>query len=110
MSGSLNEAFLALLILGALALWWHAAVQARERARDIARAFCHRQAWQLLDQTVALISMRPRRHEGRWALCRRYRFDFSPDGGQRRSGELALVGKCVERISADIGDGACLIE
>lgn len=110
MSGSLNEAFLALLILGALGLWWHSSVQARERARGIAREFCLRQAWQLLDQTVALSSLRPRRHGGNWTLCRRYRFDFSPDGGQRRSGELVLVGRSVERISAETGDGAYLIE
>lgn len=110
MNGTLNEAFIALLILGILGLWWHASVQSRERAKHFARNFCQRQAWQLLDQTVALVSMKPRRHGNHWEIRRRYRFEFSPDGGRRRSGELLLSGHRLESITAELDDGACLIE
>ena len=110
MSNSFNEAVLALLVLGFLALWWHTSVQSRELARELARKFCQRQGWQLLDQTVALASMRPRRNGDRWRMWRRYRFEFSPDGGRRRCGEVALIGHRLDRISAEIGDGHRLIE
>jgi len=100
----------AFLLLGLVALWWYSAIQARDMARDLARDFCRRQGWQLLDQTVALISMRPTRHNDRMSWRRRYRFDFSPDGGKRLSGELMLIGNRLETISADLEDGGRLIE
>jgi hypothetical protein len=108
--GSLDGAIGALLVLGLLLLWWHSAIQARERARDLARNFCQRQGWQLLDQTVALDSMRPIRNVDRWQWRRRYRFDFSPDGGQRRRGELLMLGMRLERIIAEIEDDHRLID
>jgi hypothetical protein len=110
MSGSLDGAIGALLLLGLLLLWWHSAVQARERARQLARQYCERQDWQLLDQTVALSSLRPVRHIDRWFWRRRYRFDFSPDGGQRRRGELLMLGNRLERVIAEIDDDKQLID
>jgi hypothetical protein len=100
----------AFLALGLVALWWYSAIQARDLARDLARNFCRRQGWQLLDQTVALVSMRPARHNDRMSWKRRYRFDFSPDGGRRLSGELMLIGNHLESISADLENGGRLIE
>lgn len=108
--GTLDGAIGALLLLGLLLLWWHSAVQARERARQLASVFCQRQGWQLLDQTVALDSMRPVRHIDRWQLRRRYRFDFSPDGGRRRRGELSMLGMRLERVIAELDDDQQLIE
>ncbi len=105
MSGALDSAFGGILLLGFFILWWFSAIKARERARDVARRFCEQQGWQLLDQTVALHSMRPARAEDRLQWRRRYRFDFSPDGGQRRGGELVLLGNQLERITADLDDG-----
>jgi hypothetical protein len=100
----------AILILGFMVLWWYSAIQARDRARSLARNFCQRQGWQLLDQTVALASIRPARYKDRMSWRRRYRFDFSPDGGQRRSGELLLLGNHLEKIIAELDDGGTLIE
>jgi len=105
MTGSLDGTFGAMLLLGFFILWWYSAMKARDRARDVARRFCERQGWQLLDQTVALSSMRPARADDRLQWRRRYRFDFSPDGGQRRGGELTLLGNRLERITADLDDG-----
>ncbi len=105
MTGSPHETFGAMLLMGFLVLWWFSAIKARDRARDVASSFCERQGWQLLDQTVALSSMRPVRVEDRLQWRRRYRFDFSPDGGQRRGGELTLLGHRLERITADFDNG-----
>ncbi|HSH26175.1 MAG TPA: DUF3301 domain-containing protein, partial [Wenzhouxiangella sp.] len=82
MSG-LEGSFGALLMLAAVVVFWISAVNARDHARDLARSFCKRQGWQLLDQTVALRSLRPVRASNGLRWQRRYRFEFSPDGSAR---------------------------
>lgn len=109
-SSGLETPFAAILALATLCLWWMAAVRARDLARDAAARFCQRQQWQLLDQTVALSAMWPARRNDRLCWRRRYRFDFSPDGGQRQSGEVILEGGKAIRISAELADGSRLIE
>lgn len=109
-SSGLETPFAAILLLAAACLWWLAAVRARDLARDAAARFCARQDWQLLDQTVALASLWPSRRGDRLGLRRRYRFDFSPDGGLRRSGEVIIEGGRATRISAELADGSQLIE
>lgn len=106
----LDGTFGALLLLAAAVLFWISAVNARDRARTLARSFCERQGWQLLDQTVALKSLRPRRQTNGLALERRYRFDFSPEGTGRRAGELTLEGGRLTRIWGELDDGRRLIE
>ena len=105
MSGSAQAVIPLLLALGAVALWWAAALAARDRAIDAARRLCRREGWQLLDQTVAMERFRPVRSERGVAGDRRYRFEFSTDGGQRRAGGVRLVGGRVERVWADAPDG-----
>lgn len=106
----MDIAFAAILLLAAVALWWLSAVNARERAREAARAFCLRNRWQLLDQTVALRWLRPIRDGERWCLHRRYRFEFSPDGGRRFRGEVQFNGARVARILAELEDGQMIEE
>lgn len=100
----------ALLLLAAALLWWHASVNALDRARESARAFCKRQDWQLLDQTVRIVSRAPRRGGAGWVLVRRYRFDFCPDGRTRQPGGLLLFGSRPYRIWADGPDGRVVEE
>ena len=95
----------ALLVLGAALLWWHASVNALDRARECARGFCSKQDWQLLDQTVRIVSRSPRRGGMGWILVRRYRFDFCPDGQSRQPGGILLHGNQPFRIWADGPDG-----
>ncbi|MFP4207778.1 MAG: DUF3301 domain-containing protein [Wenzhouxiangella sp.] len=109
-NSGLETPFAAILMLAAVCLWWLAAVRARDIARDAAARFCARQHWQLLDQTVALSAMWPTRAGDRLGWRRRYRFDFSPDGGQRRSGEVILQGGRAVQVSAELADGGRLIE
>lgn len=96
----MSEGILAGLILAAACLWWYRVQEARDRARTIAREFCQRQGWQLLDQTVslALLDSLPMMLRGRW--IQRWRFDFSPDGAGRGHGEIRLAGATLERIVA----------
>lgn len=109
MSG-LEGPFGALLTLAAVIVFWLSAVNARDRARELARNFCKRQHWQLLDQTVALRSLRPVRTGDGLRWQRRYRFDFSPEGTGRRSGELTLMGRRLVRVWGELEDGGKLIE
>ncbi len=86
------------------------AVRSRDVARNAARVFCQRQGWQLLDQTVAMSALWPVRLERGIVLRRRYRFDFSPDGGARRSGEVILEAGRAVQVSGQLDDGSHLIE
>lgn len=99
-----------LLALAAVALAWWSAVNALDEARGVARRFCKRQGWQLLDQTVALRSLRPIRTPDGLRLKRRYRFDFSPDGTHRRQGEVTLAAGRLIRVWGELEDGGRLIE
>ena len=110
MSGSGTSVIPALLILAALALWWHASVQALDRARQIARRFCQRQQWQLLDQTVSVQSTYARRGGFGLELVRRYRFDFCPDGTRRMPGGVLMCGGQPVRIWADGPEGKVVEE
>ncbi len=109
MSG-LEGPFAALLALAAAIVFWLSAVNARDRARELARNFCQRQGWQLLDQTVALRSLRPVRTPDGVRWQRRYRFDFSPEGTGRRAGELTLMGRRVIRIWGETEESGVVIE
>lgn len=109
MSG-LEGPFGALLVLAAVLLFWWSAVNAHDQARSLARDFCKRQGWQLLDQTVALRSLRPVRSTRGLEWRRRYRFEFSPDGAGRRGGELTLTGNRLLRIWAEPDEDGVVIE
>lgn len=104
------ESLLGLLALAGIYQWSALAMRARERARALAERLCSEQHWQLLDQTVALIALRPVRHNGRWRWRRRYRFEFSTNGNQRRRGEIQIINRQLVRLIADLGEGQSLIE
>jgi len=101
----LSTAIPALLLVGIAALWWLAAVNARDRACQVAGRFCKANGWQLLDQTVALRRLRPARTPLGWNLLRHYRFEFSPDGGRRMGGEVQFAGTRALRILAETDEG-----
>lgn len=78
----------------AVAWYWYDTNLARETAMMAARRACQRHGQQLLDETVVLTRVRPRRdHSGRVRWQRHYSFEFSGDGEQRRSGEVSLLGR-----------------
>jgi hypothetical protein len=85
-------------ILGILALvlagwFWLDSIRAGEAAVRAAREICMAEGVMLLDDTVALASLRPVRDgDGRIALQRAYRFEFSDTGDNRLPGSLVLLG------------------
>jgi len=98
---------LALAVLLALAWLWFDGTQARERVLEHARRVCDESGVLLLDQSVVLVSLRPaRRSDGRLALRRGYRFEFSREGDSRYSGHAWLLGSRIESVHLALPEGA----
>jgi len=77
--------------LGLGVVWWFYTIKAKEQASELARRYCKQQGWQLLDATVALSRAWPTQTAKGWRFKRRYRFEFSADGGDRHRAWLVLV-------------------
>jgi len=94
---------IAALIAIALTVWlWFDSMRARERAVRTGQAACARDSLQFLDETVECVRIRPARNaEGRFALRRTYRFEFSDTGNNRRSGSIVMVGPEVESLAME---------
>lgn len=97
------------LLLG-MAWYWYDSIIAKEAAVAAARRACERHHQQLLDETVVLARLRPRRdRSGRVRLLRHYRFEFSGDGEFRRGGEVILLGRRVTGLTLEL-DGHTLYD
>jgi Protein of unknown function (DUF3301) len=85
---------LAVIAVVLAALWlWVDSLRARERALKAGRGACQRYGVQLLDDTVAIAGLRlARDREGRMRVERRYVFEFSDTGDNRRHGAMVLLG------------------
>ena len=96
-----------LILLTALVLallGWLETLRARERALTVARKHCQRHGAQLLDETVGLTALRLRRSaHGKLTWHRRYGFEVSLHGNDRRRGHLWLAGDRVMEISSPCG-------
>jgi len=103
-----------LIFLGLLALvvwFWQDALRARELAVSRARQYCQDINYQFLDETVALISLKPGRdHSGSFTFHRYYHFEFSMDGHNRFSGTAYLIGHHLQSIQLDHPDGIIIEE
>ena len=91
------------LVAFAAAFWlWFDSMRARERALSEGSNACRQHGLQFLDQTVECVSLRPARNEaGRMVLRRVYRFEFSDDGNNRRSGTIVMLGAEKESITME---------
>ena len=91
-----------IIVLGALAWLWYDSLKARDVGIHAARAACESENYQLLDDTVAIASLRLGRSDnGRVLLRRVYDFEFSDTGDNRRRGSIVLLGHRV--IVVNIG-------
>lgn len=88
----LTEALFPLSICVAAGLLWYAAMRARELAVLHAGRLCAQHGAQMLDQSVALHSLRPIWRGGPPRLARSYRFELSYEGDDRHRASLTLVG------------------
>lgn len=83
----------------AIAGLWYDIMRARETAVAAARRACDAAGVQLLDDTVAVTALALRRRaDGRIALRRIYRFEFSDTGNNRVAGSITLLGRVVEGL------------
>lgn len=82
-----------LILCGALAWLWYDSVNVRDIGIRTAKAACRADGLQLLDETVAIANVGfGRDDEGRLRLRRRYAFDYSDTGDNRRRGSLVMLG------------------
>lgn len=89
---------LVVFLLIATAAWlWLDSVKAREIAVQAAHQACAQEGAQLLDETVEIRSFRLARNTaGRLRPMRKYSFEFSDTGDNRRSGWIVLLGHEVD--------------
>lgn len=94
------SAVIALALFGCVALGWSSARAAAEIARIYGQRACEEAGVQWLDQTVMLESLTLRRAPDGWVrIARRYRFDYSIDGHDRRPARLLLLGREMQWVS-----------
>lgn len=90
----------------ALAWLWLDSLKAREIAVRAARDACAADGLLFLDETVAIVSIRPTRDaHGRVVLARRYEFEYSDTGDNRRKGGVALEGHRVVLLNVGAREG-----
>lgn len=99
---------LVLVVLAAGLVFWYDALRAREAALKAGKALCERAGVQLLDETVSVVALGlDRDADGRLAIRRRYRFEYSDTGDNRRQGRVVLLGTQVLEARLEWrGDGS----
>ena len=91
-----------LIGMAATAWLWMEILRAREAALLRAKNACRSHGLQLLDQSVVCVSLRlARGSDGRVAIRRVYRFEFSDDGRNRRSGTITMLGVRQDAIALE---------
>jgi hypothetical protein len=91
---------IALLILAYL--YWFNGQQAKEIALKAVRVHCLNMEVQMLDEYVALNSIRLKRERaGKIQLQRTFLFEFSSTGNERYNGICMMLGKRVESIQME---------
>jgi hypothetical protein len=87
---------ISLALLGLLAWFWLDSMRARDAGIHAARAACVADGLQLLDDSVAIASVKTARDDdGQFVLQRTYHFEYSDTGDNRRRGNVVLLGRRV---------------
>jgi hypothetical protein len=99
-----------LIIAVCLGGWlWLDSLKAREAAVSAAREACRVEGLLLLDDTVAISSVRlAREDDGRIRLQRAYSFEYSDTGNNRLPGSVVLIGRRVVLFNVGLRDDATL--
>lgn len=97
----LDDLILIALLLGAY-LYWFNGQQVKEVALKAVRANCLNLEVQMLDEYVALNSIRLKRDQaGKMRLRRIFLFEFSSTGNERYNGVCIMLGRRVESIQME---------
>lgn len=95
-----------LALLGLVIWFWQDTLRAREMAIKRTRRYCQDINYQFLDESVAMISLKPGRDlSGSFAFHRHYHFEFSLDGQNRFNGTAYVIGHHLQSIRLDHPDG-----
>ncbi len=88
------------ILVAGLAWLWFDGAKARETGIQLVRKACETESLQLLDETIALASLKPVRTEDGWLAWRRvYEFEYSDTGNNRRRGSVHLIGQGVTLLN-----------
>jgi hypothetical protein len=97
----LDDLILIALLLGAY-LYWFNGQQVKEVALKAVRANCLNLEVQMLDEYVALNSIRLKRDQaGKMRVRRIFLFEFSSTGNERYNGVCIMLGRRVESIQME---------
>jgi len=97
----LDELILIILLLGAC-LYWLNGQQVKEIALKAVKSHCLAMEVQMLDEYVALTSIRlTRAQTGRIWLQRIFLFEFSSTGNERYNGICIMLGQRVDSIQME---------
>jgi hypothetical protein len=97
----LDDIILIAFLLGAY-LYWSSGQLAKEFALKVVRSHCLNLEVQMLDEYVALNSIRLRRDQnGKIRLWRTFLFEFSSTGNERYNGVCIILGRRVESIQME---------
>ena len=101
---------IALVIAVCLGGWlWLDSLKAREAAVSAAREACRVEGLLLLDDTVAISSVKlARGDDGRIRLQRAYMFEYSDTGNNRLPGSVVLLGRKVVLFNVGLRDASSL--
>jgi hypothetical protein len=95
---TLSSIFWTALVIGLISFWWKGD-QVKHTALKHLDQYCRQQDLQLLDQTIVLKGVWPRRNDtGSLQLRRRYEFEFTSTGEERYKGLMELSGRQLQRI------------
>ncbi len=98
---TLSSIFWTALGVAFISFWWQGD-KIKNAAMQYLYQYCREQDLQLLDQTIVLKSVWPRRNEiGSLQLRRRYEFEFTSTGEERYRGSIELTGRRLQRIELD---------
>ena len=93
----MHEALVAVALIAAAIWLWRESLRSREAATRAGRRVCEASDVQFLDETVALAKM-SLAWNGRVALVRIYRFDYSTDGADRATGLVVVQGSAIVHV------------
>jgi hypothetical protein len=100
---------LALAAAAALTWFWLESLKVREAAVGAAREACEAEGVLLLDDTVAIASVKLARNDaGRITVQRAYDFEYSDTGNDRRRGTVVLLGRRVVLLNVGMRDPATI--
>ncbi|MBF0357007.1 MAG: DUF3301 domain-containing protein [Magnetococcales bacterium] len=91
-----------LIILIAIAIFWHSTMQAREIGLVITKQLCSDMGTKLLDDAIVLSHLRVKRDDqGRLQIRRIYSFRYLDNQNDIHHGTLILLGKKQESVLLD---------